>query len=59
MAIAAMIKIIATTISSSMSEKPFCFFIFHLLENLDCRQSTPTLERERMASAESRARSST
>jgi hypothetical protein len=27
MAIAAMIKIIATTISNSISEKPFCFFM--------------------------------
>lgn len=27
-AIAAMIRMIATTISSSINEKPFCFFIF-------------------------------
>src|SRR4029077_8913823 len=29
-AIAAMIRMIATTINNSISEKPFCFFIFSL-----------------------------
>jgi hypothetical protein len=34
-AIAAMIRMIATTISNSISEKPFCFFIFnYLLESV-------------------------
>src|SRR5271155_3034079 len=40
-AIAAMIKMIATTISNSISEKPFCFFMRSiLLEVFEC-QSTP------------------
>jgi hypothetical protein len=35
-AMAAMIKIIATTISNSIREKPFCFFIMlDLLEKFD------------------------
>jgi hypothetical protein len=39
-AMAAMIKMIATTISNSIREKPFCFFMMlDLLENMKC-QST-------------------
>src|SRR5258708_1169093 len=43
-AIAAMIKIIATTMSNSMSEKPFCLLrmcIESLLENLYCQSTAP------------------
>src|SRR6202021_636912 len=40
-AIAAMIKIIATTIKSSIREKPFCFFIYISLRVCRKCQSTP------------------
>src|ERR1035438_951514 len=44
MAMAAMIRMIATTIKSSMSENPFCFFMsVHLLE----RKSVPERVLER------------
>ena len=37
LAIAAMIRMIATTISNSMSEKPFCLVIMlHILLGLNC-----------------------
>src|SRR4029077_12134950 len=42
MAIAAMIRMIATTISNSIREKPFCFFMMlDLLEKFSVVQSTP------------------
>jgi hypothetical protein len=37
MAIAAMIKMIATTISNSISEKPFCFrILYSLISGFNC-----------------------
>src|SRR5229473_1528548 len=42
MAIAAMIRMIATTISSSISEKPFCLRIFFFPLLLDCPKKVGT-----------------
>src|SRR5712664_2818147 len=47
-AMAAMIKMIATTISSSIREKPFCFFMMlDLLEKFLWYQSTPSIPQAR------------
>src|SRR6266849_1513447 len=48
MAMAAMIRMIATTISNSIREKPFCFFMMlDLLEKFLWYQSTPSIRQAR------------